>query len=655
MRSFAEPSSVVVALLCAVLLTVTARITAQESPAADLFTDAQALEATLRKDIGSYRAGAPSMPIIRRARILVGTYEDIARLFSDSGYGDRSLWQGTSLAADVFDVFKDAVDRASAVRLAETLESKYPSSPLLREAQRRVSTLALAPPGAATVTRPAEEPPATAPVAAPAPPVPAAPARAAAVRPATAAAQTTSTPTLRAIRREVLADVLRISLELDHEVVFRDERLTGPARVFVDLPNTRAATDVQDAALVFTDDVVRQIRVGRQIDRRLRVVLDLTEAPKHSVYTLYNPFRIVIDFERQVPAPQAATPAKPATPPPAASVQTTSVQASSVPAAVAKSAPTKSPVVPAASPATRRSPAATPAEARPAAAPAAAPTTPSAVATAVAAVVPPVEPPVASPRRDQVFPAPSPATIPGGRLSMSRQLGLGVSRVVIDPGHGGQDPGAKQDTLVEAELVLDVALRLEQLLLKDGIEVILTRRSNVYVALEERPAIAAREAADLYLSIHANASSDRRVRGVETYVLNFARNAQSAAVAARENTGSSRTMTSLPDIVKTIALNNKIDESRDLARQVQAALVDKLSKVNASVRNLGVKEAPFAVLVGAEMPSILAEIGFITNKQDAALVKTAVYRQKIAEALAAGITRYQQRLKPAQVAAGSAQ
>jgi N-acetylmuramoyl-L-alanine amidase len=234
---------------------------------------------------------------------------------------------------------------------------------------------------------------------------------------------------------------------------------------------------------------------------------------------------------------------------------------------------------------------------------------------------------------------------------MSRQLGLGVARVVIDPGHGGHDPGATEGSIVESELVLDVALRLEALLQKSGIDVVLTRRANVYVPLEERPAVAVREQADLFLSIHANASQDRRAQGVETYILNFAPNAQSAALASRENLGSTRTLRDVTDIVRAIALNNRSDESRDLATQVQATLVEKLSKGTGTVRNLGVKQAPFAVLVGTDIPAILAEIGFITNKQDVAMVKTAANRQRIAEALATGITRYQKRLKPAQVAA----
>ena len=178
------------------------------------------------------------------------------------------------------------------------------------------------------------------------------------------------------------------------------------------------------------------------------------------------------------------------------------------------------------------------------------------------------------------------------------------------------------DGLSEADLVLDLALRLEKLLLKQpGVEVVMTRRSNVFVPLEERTAIANREGADLFLSIHANASEDDRVRGIETYFLNFAPNPAAEAIAARENAASARTMRQLPDIVKAIALNNKIDESRDFASLVQASMLDRLKRSNKSVKDLGVKQAPFMVLIGATMPSILAEISFLTNGQEAALLR----------------------------------
>jgi N-acetylmuramoyl-L-alanine amidase len=249
------------------------------------------------------------------------------------------------------------------------------------------------------------------------------------------------------------------------------------------------------------------------------------------------------------------------------------------------------------------------------------------------------------------LPAPAPPpTAPSantaGGYSLSRQLGLGVSRVVIDPGHGGHDPGARVKGLNEADLVLDVALRLEKLLkAQRGVEVVLTRRSNAYIPLEERTALANRESADLFLSIHANASENPKARGLETYYLNFAPNPEAERIAARENAGSARTMHALPDIVKAIALNNKIDESRDFAGQVQASMVDRLKRSNTNTRDLGVKQAPFMVLIGATMPSVLAEISFITNDDESRLLKTTDYRQHIAEALLQGIQRYQRGLK----------
>jgi N-acetylmuramoyl-L-alanine amidase len=233
-----------------------------------------------------------------------------------------------------------------------------------------------------------------------------------------------------------------------------------------------------------------------------------------------------------------------------------------------------------------------------------------------------------------------------GQFSLARQLGLGVSRVVIDAGHGGHDPGARANGLTEAELVLDVATRLRKLLQKEpAIEVTMTRDSDVFVPLEGRTAIANRESADLFLSIHANASRNSRARGVETYFLNFASNPEAEAVAARENSGSGRTMHSLPEIVRAIALNNKIDESRDFADMVQKSMVQRLSARNGAIRDLGVKQAPFVVLIGAGMPSVLAEISFLTHKQEGQLLKMSAYRQTIAEALFDAILRYQRSLK----------
>ena len=200
--------------------------------------------------------------------------------------------------------------------------------------------------------------------------------------------------------------------------------------------------------------------------------------------------------------------------------------------------------------------------------------------------------------------------------------------------------------LNEAALVLDVALRVEKLLLKEpGLEVVLTRRTDVYIPLEERTELANRESADMFLSIHANASRNEAAKGIETYFLSFASSPEAEAVAARENSASAREMHQLPDIIKAIALNNKLDESRDLANMVQESLVTSLRKNNKEIRSRGVKKAPFVVLIGAAMPSVLAEISFVSNKQELSLLKTNAYKQKIAESLFNAVMRYRKSLK----------
>ncbi|MGH9162956.1 MAG: N-acetylmuramoyl-L-alanine amidase family protein, partial [Vicinamibacteraceae bacterium] len=232
-----------------------------------------------------------------------------------------------------------------------------------------------------------------------------------------------------------------------------------------------------------------------------------------------------------------------------------------------------------------------------------------------------------------------------GRFSMSRQLGLGIARVVIDPGHGGHDPGTRSNGVVESELVLDVALRLEQLLKQRGVDVVLTRRTDVFIPLEERTEMANQHKADLFLSIHANASRNRSARGIETYVLDFASDKDAEEVAARENATSAQRMQNLPNIVEAIALNNKLDESRDLARMVQASLVSGVRVADHEVEDRGVKRAPFVVLIGANMPSVLAEIAFVSNRDEAGLLKTSTHRERLARSLFDAVLQYQRSLK----------
>jgi len=240
-----------------------------------------------------------------------------------------------------------------------------------------------------------------------------------------------------------------------------------------------------------------------------------------------------------------------------------------------------------------------------------------------------------------------------GDRSLIRALGLKIGRIVIDAGHGGHDTGTiGPNGLLEKDLVLDVALRLGRLLeSRLGADVIYTRDDDTFIPLETRTAIANEHQADLFVSVHANSSQDPSARGVETYYLNFTSNPEALEVAARENAVSEKSIHELQDLVKKITLKEKIEESRELASDVQLSLYNGLSAKSPTLRNRGVKKAPFVVLIGANMPSILAEISFVSNPVDEKKLEIPEYRQKIAESLYKGVAKYAGGLSGVKVAA----
>jgi N-acetylmuramoyl-L-alanine amidase len=249
---------------------------------------------------------------------------------------------------------------------------------------------------------------------------------------------------------------------------------------------------------------------------------------------------------------------------------------------------------------------------------------------------------------------PARAAVPtaDGQTSLVRALGLKIGRIVIDAGHGGHDSGTLGvDGIEEKDIVLDVALRLGKLLHdRLGAEIIYTRSDDTFIPLEARTAIANKAQADLFLSIHANSSSDASARGVETYYLNFTSDPTALDVAARENAVSDQSIHQLSDLVKKIALKDKIAESREFASDVESSLYAGLQKGNEGLKNRGVKKAPFVVLIGANMPSILAEISFVTNAKDAGQLKEPEYRERVAESLYKGVARYEGGLSGPRVA-----
>jgi N-acetylmuramoyl-L-alanine amidase len=592
-------------------------------PVRTMYNDALAHEATARVALADPNPEA-APAILSDVHAVISAYEATVRTYPASGYSDNALWQAGCLALDAYARFGQPQDKETGLRLLRRLAAAYPTSKLVKHVPEQLARVS------------GEEDPKS--NIAP-------PTAGAGLQNVGAALQSgptggTRVANIKEIRRAVLPDAVRITIELDGEVSFHEERIADPARVFVDLPGTRAAPTLVDRTIRFERDadVVRQIRIGRHPNNTTRVVLDAVGVTSYSVYPLYSPYRLVIDCLRVTPTTAAVT-APPAPGPPAVVAP-------------------KLDVTPAVLPGRRltaewlrRPPSMSPRATALITAASVGGESPAPVARRVVEGVKADEGPASLKTSDLTHGAPlTPVTPPAknvnGGFSIARQLGLGVSRIVIDAGHGGHDPGAQGKGITEAELVLDVALRLEKLLQNiPGIEVILTRRTDEFIALPERTAIANREGADLFLSIHANASASPQARGIETYFLNFANNITAAAVAARENAASSQAMGALPDFVKAIALNNKLDESRDLATQVQRAMFDRLKTTNRTLKDLGVKQAPFVVLIGAAMPSVLAEISFVTNAQEAKLLKGNVYRQRIAEALFNAIRKYQTSLK----------
>jgi N-acetylmuramoyl-L-alanine amidase len=428
-------------------------------------------------------------------------------------------------------------------------------------------------------------------------------------------------PQVTEIRHWVGPHYTRIVIGLaGGEVKFETQRVSNPDRIVLDLLNSHLSKALAGKKFPVEDGFLRQVRVGQYKPDVTRVVLDVEKVQDYFVFPLPNPFRLVVDIHG--PQPEAAPMPEVAKSTPSKENQTTQnseLAANAEPPAVA---------------ATRKS---------------------------AGTVKAPKE--IAAARTDErrgkvsaplAESAPIKAAGPTetGSRTLTRALGLKIGKIVIDPGHGGHDTGTIGPTgLEEKDVVLDVALRLAKILREQASsDVILTRSTDVFIPLEERTAIANEKGADLFISIHANSSRDRSARGIETYYLNFTSDPGALEVAARENATSQESVHELRDLIQKIALTEKVEESHEFAMQLQRAVFGRLEKATGSQKNRGVKKAPFVVLIGANMPSILAEISFLSNPRDERLLKRPEYRQKIAEALARGVLDYAQNLGGIKVA-----
>jgi len=492
-------------------------------------------------------------------------------------------------------------------------------------------------------------------------------------------------------------DYTRIAIDLDQPVKFEAQRIENPDRLFFDLYRARLDRRLSTKSLDVEDGFLKKIRIAQFAAERARVVLDLDELTDYHASLQPNPWRLIVDIQNKRLGN---------TPP----VQETSSKPESAPATTVEAKPTGmtaktrcdrefSDVDAAPAAGCQSSPVVAAevggAESPPIQAEAPKPAKQVVVGNdgvkktivyaddddrTVAKLDKPDLPPVAQPAPAEVQPVQPPPPEPAakkaskkkvkqksppdaldiheaeptasGDRSLIRALGLKIGKIVIDPGHGGHDTGTiGPHGLEEKDLVLDVSLRLGKLLSSRlGAQVVFTRTDDTFVPLEDRTAIANHEAADLFVSVHANSSRDSDARGTETYYLNFTSSPDALEVAARENAVSEKSIHELQDLVKKIALKEKIEESQEFANDVESSLHSGLAAKNPGLRDRGVKKAPFIVLIGAHMPSILAEISFVSNPADERRLKTPDYRQKIAESLYRGIARYANGLSGVKVA-----
>jgi N-acetylmuramoyl-L-alanine amidase len=445
-------------------------------------------------------------------------------------------------------------------------------------------------------------------------------------------------------------DYTRITVSLEQDVQFESQRIPDPDRIFFDLKNAQLASVLAGESYDVDDGLVKKIRVAQYKPGRARIVLETVGRAGYNASLVLNPPRIVIDVHgeddqgRQSGIASRANVSKVAKdaplkgdtgPLPKAAVNARSNAEESTTATVDDDQDD-----------TSQKP----------------PVTVTTVAGVKKVVVeaddsqqpertdsslkPGTRASLRSPRRSGTRSASAKAREPepmaGGDRSLIRALGLRIGKIVIDPGHGGHDTGTiGPNGLLEKDLVLDVSKRLGKLLEgRLGADVVFTRRDDTFIPLETRTSIANQEEADLFVSVHANSSRDRDARGVETYYLNFTSSPEALEVAARENAEADKSIHELQDLVKKIALKEKIEESKEFASDVQQSLHSGLAAKSAAIRDRGVKKAPFVVLIGANMPSILAEISFISNPVDEKRLKSSDYRQRIAESLYRGIARY---------------
>jgi N-acetylmuramoyl-L-alanine amidase len=459
---------------------------------------------------------------------------------------------------------------------------------------------------------------------------------------------------VEAIRFWSFGDVTRIAVETDGEYKLASDQIPNPYRLYFDLNGLRPPANAHRGmqTIPVNDRRVKEIRVAEVSPGKTRIVFDL-EGPVDVVSSqLVNPDRLMIEIRPKGGDVPALSLGRSATG--SQKVDLSCAEPAKAACSVPDSGKRADPLTP--RPGTHPLPNPEPSSVTPALPPIVTVPAPDEHSKPDPAEA---DTPIASHENARAVvetkrigaAAPAKSDSSGDR-SLVRVFGLKLDRVVIDAGHGGHDTGTiGPNGLMEKDLVLDVALRLGKLIRKTlGADVVYTRSSDVFVPLENRTKMANEEKADLFISIHANSSPEKSATGVETYYFNLTSDKRGLDLASRENATSVSSISDLNDLLHKAVLQTKLEESREFAQRVQTSLWTASRRLNSRSKDRGVRQAPFVVLIGASMPSILAEIAFVSNPHDARLLKKSDQRQRIAEALFKGISQYADTLSHTQLA-----
>jgi N-acetylmuramoyl-L-alanine amidase len=537
------------------------------------------------------------------------TYQLLVHEYPTSKYCQDAILRAAKLRRDQLG------DSALAKKTYEDFLKRYPRSPKKREAQEALAELALlqnsdAPPetnnaasNAGTVETTKEEARSNTPVHSGGKSV--------------SAKESPEIPRVRDIRTAASRDVTRVTIDLQNSVQYTSGRIASPERIFFDLQAARLTPEMIHASIHPEGELLTAVRVAQNSRGVVRVVLDVNGVKEYTASLNSNPPQLLIDLYGNSAAAGTRTAKSSGAEADSGAERPAANSKNAISSAISRSATNGTGAGNGSHAVARNS----------------SPNTRNAKSKSVRATATSAKP-------DLVVPASSPQPTRDGQSTLTRTLGLKIGRIVIDAGHGGHDTGTIGPTgLMEKDLCLDVALRLGKIIEQrlPGAEVVYTRSDDTFIPLEERTNIANQAKADLFISIHANSSRDHAARGIETYYLNLKGSAEAMEVAARENATAQEGVHDLQDLVKQIARTEKIDESKELAEDIQDSLSRRVQK---SVKNRGVRKAPFVVLIGADMPSILTEISFLSNPADEQLLKKPEQRQKVAEGLYQGVASY---------------